>query len=1075
MSPIPTPAELSNVPLADYFFISGIESSQVFEERPQANGIAPPTVDATIEEDKALETDIAARPKSSGELSWTEGTPRKTRRSCDPRSSISTILSPEHSASASNRSSATIRGIQVESAPLSDEDFEHALRKFASERDSFLEEIHFSAGTLPQPNRPKPRQKAQRIVNDDPAPARTGVGSLRRRISTMSVLKRQPSLARQFIPAPQPFHPTLNMHPLKRRYEPVLLDRYPPRNMVDGVKRRNPFPDYVPMFAFPNDVNVVSSDERPRSMWHGFAMTNADNSKLYGICLTMWLPLNQKAAEEIERQCEEWRRANMTGEERELAASLGERLVIERAKLSRLLARLPSVPSGSEEREQFEDEISAVEEKIGLMADLLRPVRHGAASKIDGLTDGDSGLWIPRVYGVLGRDESLTSFWKEWLRAVVVPMTNGGVLRVPPSSPKIGMWQPLERYVVNLCAEAPSPISSITQVEIAVRELRLYARKEAINEIPGSRNTDLYALFRSLSIPNIVTLFEYVLSEARIILLSSYTSMLHLSSAALIHLIYPLKWAGVFIPILPARLIQALEAPCPYIVGIERRYEGVALPDDDYVLVDLDQDTIESVTRPISLPRHQRRKLTALLQAAAPHHNRYGVPVGPPAYAQESFPYDAFSTENPSVFSHRAPASTLAAYVSLNSTSFTTVGLPGSRQPVFNAFLEERNPNSRDGKRPSTSSTNNTNKTGSPPSPTVSPMSAGFPSIPSTPISRSDSGYALQATLREKRSAHFDTASRRSSSFGLERINTLRQPSQPFLKHSSSGSTSSLLSAHVAGSQYAPSVYAQSTLAASTIMPGVLMQPVRNTKTTQWVEGHCLQWRGHDDRTTCNVCEEKSDEGVFKCSGCNVSAHGRCAAQICLVCPVAFNAEQVRAAFVRCFASLFYTYRRFMHPASGDRKKAGLIYHFNMDGFLKSMPHENAEYTQMLQQTQAFNEFIHERETKRSDDPSIKLFDQIILSKKNRGGRSFFSKSSTDFLSDTSDHLWRTAAATPPNARFPGDYRTIITRIPAKLDPALMKEPRVIQGVPRIPQTKARRKPIPSQLGMNPKVPPSAR
>lgn len=206
-----------------------------------------------------------------------------------------------------------------------------------------------------------------------------------------------------------------------------------------------------------------------------------------------------------------------------------------------------------------------------------------------------------------------------------------------------------------------------------------------------------------------------------------------------------------------------------------------------------------------------------------------------------------------------------------------------------------------------------------------------------------------------------------------------------------------------------------------------------------------------------------------------MSAHGRCAPLICLVCPVAFNAEQVRAAFVRCFASLFYTYRRFMHQASGDRKKSGLIYHFNMDGFLKSMPHENAEYTQMLQQTQAFNEFIHERETKRSDDPSIKLFDQIILSKKNRGGRSFFSKSSTDFLSDTSDHLWRTAAATPPNARFPGDYRAIITRIPAKLDPTLMKEPRAIQGVPRIPQTKARRKPIPSQLGMNPKVPPSSR
>ena len=164
------------------------------------------------------------------------------------------------------------------------------------------------------------------------------------------------------------------------------------------------------------------------------------------------------------------------------------------------------------------------------------------------------------------------------------------------------MWQPLERYVINLCAEALSPVESITQVEIAIRELRLYARKEATNEIPGCRNTDLYALFRSLSIPNIITLFEYVLSESRIILLSSHTSMLHLASSALVALIYPLKWAGVFIPVLPARLIQALEAPCPYIVGVERRYDNLEFPEDDFVLVDLDDNVIESTGPPYTPP-----------------------------------------------------------------------------------------------------------------------------------------------------------------------------------------------------------------------------------------------------------------------------------------------------------------------------------------------------------------------------------------------------------------------------------------------------------------------------------------
>jgi hypothetical protein len=284
------------------------------------------------------------------------------------------------------------------------------------------------------------------------------------------------------------------MHPLKRKFEPALLDRYPPRSMVEESRRRGPFPDYVPMFAFPNDVNIVSADERPRSTWHGFAMTSGDNSRLYGICVIIWMPLNPKASQEVEQKCEEWRQNNMSNEERELANSLGVRLAVERAKLSQLLARLPTVVSGSPAREALEDDISATEEKIGLMTELLRPVRHGAAAKIDGLTDGETGLWIPRAYGILGRDGSLTTFWKEWLRAVVVPMTNGAILRVPASSPKVGMWQPLERYVVNLCAEAPSPVTSKTQVEIAIRELRLFARKEAVNEIPGSRNVRIRSL-----------------------------------------------------------------------------------------------------------------------------------------------------------------------------------------------------------------------------------------------------------------------------------------------------------------------------------------------------------------------------------------------------------------------------------------------------------------------------------------------------------------------------------------------------------------------------------------------------
>ena len=423
--------------------------------------------------------------------------------------------------------------------------------------------------------------------------------------------------------------------------------------------------------------------------------------------------------------------------------------------------------------------------------------------------------------------------------------------------------------------------------------------------------------------------------------------MLHLASKALVDLLYPLTWCGIFIPVLPARLIQALEAPCPYIVGIERRYETVELPEDDVVLVDLDQNEIESTTKPTPLPKQQRRKLISLLQLAAPHHNRHGVEPGPPAYAIESFPFDAFSSESSSIFNANPPPTSLAKYANLTSTSFgDNEPAVTPRVPVLNAFSQSKQDPQRNQERPPTSATS---RGSSPPS--LSPTSGSFPALPITPTSRIETGFALQVSLREKRSGHFDSSSRRSSSFGFDRKPPLRRPSMPFSGHSSSLSTTTISTDGFA-SNYAPSIYAQSTLAASTIMPGLLLQPVRNTDTTTWIEGHEFQWSPYDNRSSCAVCDEKSEDGVYRCKGCNISVHPRCSQQICIVCTSAFHTEQVRAAFVRCFASLFYTYRKFLEPATNDQKKAGMLYNFNMTGFQKSLPHENADYLGMLQQTQ---------------------------------------------------------------------------------------------------------------------------
>ncbi|KAL2205357.1 DENN-domain-containing protein [Sarocladium strictum] len=1116
-----------SVPLADYFWIAGVESIAYDDPIPPSQ-----PVESTIAEDgEPDDGSVNGQRRNSARHSRQNSGNRLSKLSFDNRFSIGTLEELDGN-TRSNRSSATIRpsgangnGSTTESGALpGDFDFDTALFKFAAEREDFLEDLSFSAGAKVQA-KPMINPRAERIRADENVPSgrlsplKSIRGSFRRKMSfrEMNSMRKQPNPNRastsnrassirttkrlsnynSVIPPPEPLNTDPDMHPLKRRFEPVLLDRYPPKDATDDLARRGKFPDYVPMFAFPNDIQIVSSDERPRSTWHGFTMTSDDNSKLYGITVIIWTALTAEVADEVERKCEQWRQNHMSNEERELAASLGVRLAGERTHLSHLLAKLPTMPSGSAARDRLEDEISTVEEKIALMTDMLRPLRHGAASKIEGLTAGESGLWIPRAFGVMGKDAANMSFWKEWLRAVSVPMTDGGILRVPPSSPRVGRWQPLERYVVNLCTEAFSPLGSKTQVEIGVRELRMFARKEAANELPGSRTIDLYALFRSLSLENIVALFEYAMSESRIIFLSSHTSMLHLACHALANLLYPLKWASIFIPILPARLLSALDAPCPYIVGIERRYENIELPEDDYVLVDLDKDTIDATSQPHRIPRQHRRKLMSLLQVAAPHKLRYGVATGPPPYAIESFPYDAFSSENGSLFTSDAPKSTLGKWVSQNSSSFGEPDPPTQvYTPVFNAFTNSLLDNSKSD-RPTTSKSSRTS-----PQSSVSPVSTNFPPMPTTPISRSDSGFALTATLREKRSGHFgEEKTRRSSSFGINGHQPVHRPSLPFLNgHQANQSISaiSMDSQSSYGGGYAPSTYAQSTLAASTVMPNMQIQPVHNTETTVWVEGHCFNWSARDTASTCTICNDKSEgDGVYKCSTCKTVSHGRCLGFVSIVCPDAFHPDRVRAAFVRCMASLFFTYRKHLGRPSKQQKSNGQLYAFEMDSFIKSLPHDQQEYVTMLRETQGFNEFIHEREIKPASDPSIRLFDEVIMAKKARGrpgitsglsrlstiraahgvslGSSRSSSSSnktSGYLGDTNDHIWRTASVPVSKGNFPGEYRAIITRVPARLDRSLMREPRAIYGVPRIdPRGSSRglaRKQVPSMLGTTP-------
>jgi hypothetical protein len=198
-----------SAPLADYFWIAGIDSvsygSTVFAP-PSPIGAGPPSpsVDATIEEGSEGET---APSSPNAAASTARATARHSRTNSWNRLSK---LSIEPETPDSNRSSVTIKAFTngAGGENITDFDFDNALIKFANQRESFLDDLNFSAGLPAQARAPMTNPRADRIRIEEGdilgstarrSPLRSVGGSIRRKLSfrDMNSMKRQPSLVQR--------------------------------------------------------------------------------------------------------------------------------------------------------------------------------------------------------------------------------------------------------------------------------------------------------------------------------------------------------------------------------------------------------------------------------------------------------------------------------------------------------------------------------------------------------------------------------------------------------------------------------------------------------------------------------------------------------------------------------------------------------------------------------------------------------------------------------------------------------------------------------------------------------------
>jgi hypothetical protein len=175
---------------------------------------------------------------------------------------------------------------------------------------------------------------------------------------------------------------------------------------------------------------------------------------------------------------------------------------------------------------------------------------------------------------------------------------------------------PVERYICNFMNEIPVPPCGKIKVQFSLANTRIIFARPPVNSPLSFTNFPFNYLFVFLDVENIVLIFEHLILEQQVLLLSSQYSLLTVAAEGLLSLLFPFQWQHIYIPLLPQPLLDFLNAPVPFLVGTITSYvrDMKSLP-PGVLVVDLDHNDIIARTEILTpIPRKERSKLISGLK-----------------------------------------------------------------------------------------------------------------------------------------------------------------------------------------------------------------------------------------------------------------------------------------------------------------------------------------------------------------------------------------------------------------------------------------------------------------------------
>lgn len=181
---------------------------------------------------------------------------------------------------------------------------------------------------------------------------------------------------------------------------------------------------------------------------------------------------------------------------------------------------------------------------------------------------------------------------------------------------------PIEKYISNFCGEVPLPPRGIIEVNISVADVSVTLSRPPPNTLPQIGKHCLEILFARLNVDSVILVWRLLLMEVKVIMGTKTRSILTPVMDALLKLLFPFYWAGVYIPVLPPSLMDVIDAPVPYFVGISNYKTFQSILHNprrpaDTCFVDLDTGDLyyDALNEKPQLPQHDGVKLIKQLSA----------------------------------------------------------------------------------------------------------------------------------------------------------------------------------------------------------------------------------------------------------------------------------------------------------------------------------------------------------------------------------------------------------------------------------------------------------------------------